>query len=463
VKDKDIQDILEPLKGVAMSAKQERMVLTRLRERMASEPQPSRFGRRRFRRSTEWFVLTSAAAMVALAAGFAVLHRPAEPNHPQPGITAVRPAAKISFSTIHMADPSNGWATSKGRVLRTSDGGKTWTDVTPPEIDGLLRKPNNQFARDLPLISVVNSSTAVVSIPVVATNQDNGATVYVPKIFRTVDGGKHWESSLASPLESPGSGEIPVYLHFEDANHGWLVSQVFNNGGEAVPYRTLFETKDGGHSWHILAQSKQAQTTANGHIGLLPGMNPQAGAEWVKFFSNGTALTQGQRRAGNTMDPASTALYRSTDGGVTWKRVSIYVSFNGTPKSVIYLEPGIIGGDILVPLVVTYDSPNKQDQLFIAHSQDGGKTFVVFTGMALKPVSGVLQDHFVGHLGSINIGGELYNTDGVSVAHAASLGDDEAVVQMLNEQNGYATIGNKLWITKDYGFHWNPVQTGNTP
>jgi hypothetical protein len=48
---------------------------------------------------------------------------------PTPALPVV---ASPQIDTIHMLDVMNGWAISDTNLLRTSDGGSTWFNATPP-------------------------------------------------------------------------------------------------------------------------------------------------------------------------------------------------------------------------------------------------------------------------------------------------------------------------------------------
>ena len=98
---------------------------------------------------------------------------------PGPAATpTIAPAARRSIAEIRMIDATNGWAWSNGvegqyLLLRTTDGGQTWRDVTPrafPYLEG------GGWFRD--------SQTAWVSTL--------DRTTYSGGLLRTTDGGKSW-------------------------------------------------------------------------------------------------------------------------------------------------------------------------------------------------------------------------------------------------------------------------------
>ena len=55
---------------------------------------------------------------------------PASAVPPSP-TTAPAPVASPTIQSFKMLDANNGWAVSSANILRTTDGGSTWLNVTP--------------------------------------------------------------------------------------------------------------------------------------------------------------------------------------------------------------------------------------------------------------------------------------------------------------------------------------------
>ena len=47
------------------------------------------------------------------------------------------PVLSTPITSFHMLDANNGWAVGDANVMRTTDGGTTWYDVTPPGVTSL--------------------------------------------------------------------------------------------------------------------------------------------------------------------------------------------------------------------------------------------------------------------------------------------------------------------------------------
>lgn len=180
--------------------------------------------------------------------------------------------------SIHMFDALTGWAVeaegSSGvvargaveSVVRTTDGGIHWRDVTPPDPPGLR-------IRRVYSLDVLNSLVAWASATPTASSDP---TV----LFHTVDGGQTWQHVTA-----PGHwwGVPPV--NFIYARDGWLVGK---NG--------IYRSADGGQTWIKIASAAFAGQTVN-----------------VTFLDATTGWINGYRGAG-------LYLYVTHDGGNTWRQ-----------------------------------------------------------------------------------------------------------------------------------------------
>ena len=109
--------------------------------------------------------------------------------------------------------------TERQCLLRTTDGGRSWTESWLPEIKFV----DNAF--------FLNSKTGWIA-------GMNGEEEFV---LRTVDGGVHWEAAKVDA--GPGVANIRD-VFFLDDRRGWLISWAFNDDGTR-----LFKTQDGGKTW----------------------------------------------------------------------------------------------------------------------------------------------------------------------------------------------------------------------
>jgi hypothetical protein len=126
---------------------------------------------------------------------------------PAPVTTPVPPAASpVSFDPayLRLVSPGHAWiATSDPhiKVFRTSDGGRAWSDVTPP-IRGLANVDNTITG-----FTANDDAHAVVAVPRAANSKR--VTLYA-----TADGGASWAATTIAGYDYQD-------FSFLDALHGW--------------------------------------------------------------------------------------------------------------------------------------------------------------------------------------------------------------------------------------------------
>lgn len=121
-----------------------------------------------------------------------------------------------------MVDEHRGYGSEAGELFRTSDGGKSWAGTKLP---GIVYIDHITFMT--PEVGWISGGTGT---------DGNGVLV-----FRTVDGGEHWEPSRITPPRHPADVRD---LYFLDQQHGWLLTWGYNDDGSY-----LYSTADGGEHW----------------------------------------------------------------------------------------------------------------------------------------------------------------------------------------------------------------------
>jgi photosystem II stability/assembly factor-like uncharacterized protein len=128
------------------------------------------------------------------------------------------------------------------------------------------------------------------------------------RVFRTVDGAKHWQLQLTGPSSSPGL--MPITIQFFDTHGFMTLSMAFT--GEQV-----YRTNDGGETWQAV-RLPVSQTV-------------------VTTFSDttyGWALAQANSSSGQLFN-----LYVTNDGGASWQRLpdppreAFYLAFRGPTEA----------------------------------------------------------------------------------------------------------------------------------
>ncbi len=185
---------------------------------------------------------------------------------------------EASLRGISVVDENTAWASgSRGTVLRTVDGGKSWKAAGVPGMSGT----------DFRDIEAFDAGTAVVM-----------GIGRPAKIFRTEDGGEDWTEVYSSDIP----GIFLDALAFAGKRVGWAV-------GDPVDGRfILLRTEDGGKFWQELP----------------PARSPAALEGEGCFAASGTCLAaQGLNGALFCTGGPTARLIRTSDGGATWTAVRL--------------------------------------------------------------------------------------------------------------------------------------------
>jgi len=244
--------------------------------------------------------------------------------------------SKSSLRGLNAVSENVAWASgSRGTVLRTTDGGTTWENVSIAEADTI----------DFRDIQAFNANTAIVlsaGLPAV--------------IFKTVDGGQSWQQKFFTMKE----GTFYDGMDFWDDQNGIAF-------GDAVDSRLLIlKTKDGGETWQELPFEQR----------------PLAKAGQGGFAASGTSLiTNGATDAYIGLGGDEASLFYSHDRGETWQKTITPLQSGESTAGIFSIafknekEGLIVGGDYRGDSLTRINS---------AYTTDRGKSW--FPVMAsLKP------------------------------------------------------------------------------
>jgi photosystem II stability/assembly factor-like uncharacterized protein len=251
------------------------------------------------------------------------------------------PVTRVFLSSFHMISETEGWGvtsdpdTGQESVLKTRDGGTTWTYASPA----------------LPSGDEVFISTAFLdsdSAWVAASVEAEEAAQPSVSVLGTSDGGVTWKEKGELPI-----ADVPQ-LDFIDRDTGWAFAIVGVSGG-AEAYE-LFRTTDGGSHWGLVSAATSPQIKGRAST---PNSVPPCGLAGVSFVDASTGWLP-------TSCAGHPALYESRDGGSSWSRQRLGPSDSpyreGTlglpvftsPRDGFLLDKGVSGGTDL--LYVTHDA-----------------------------------------------------------------------------------------------------------
>ena len=224
------------------------------------------------------------------------------------------------------------WAGTSQRVLRSTDAGRHWSDVTPAGIS-----PRSWTA----FYALDDSAAWVVDSPF-------GTRRYV--ILRTVDGGHTW-SAAPGTIAGGSIGGVT----FVDRIHGWATNFLgAAAGSEAVG---VLRSGDGGESWSLVAQTDDPS-------GLQPSPNG------LSFSCDKGAADFATPMIGFlTQDCAGgpPGIYRTVDGGAHWRLVTL--PYIGQPAAQASSQDPIIltATDAVMEGLYFYGVSSSADALLVTH------------------------------------------------------------------------------------------------
>ncbi len=217
-------------------------------------------------------------------------------------------------------------------VYRSSDGGRTWTNVGLRDTRHIGRVRVHPRDADLVYVAALGHAWG--------SNRERG-------VFRSKNGGATWEQVLfrserAGAIDLSMDAQNPRVLYaavWEAQRTPWGMS----SGG---PDSSLWKSTDGGDTWTDITRNAGLPRGVLGRIGI--AVSPADG-----------------RRVYAVIEAEDGALFRSDDGGSTWQRRSEEAGLRGRPWYYMHV----------------FADPADADTAWVADyalwkSIDGGKTFV---------------------------------------------------------------------------------------
>ena len=151
----------------------------------------------------------------------------------------------ISGEGIFFLDHDRGWMSGLSSLMKTFDGGESWTRVTIPIEPGVavhLRDACFTDSRNGWVVGENGTILATTNGGETWTRQSNGVPLPTPRPRQVVH--KQHGLDTLPDFEGPAPGLELMAVRFRDASHGWTVG-FFPWEGRSVVLRTV----DGGATW----------------------------------------------------------------------------------------------------------------------------------------------------------------------------------------------------------------------
>lgn len=289
---------------------------------------------------------------------------------------------KADIAGIFFRDTNTGWVLAQGRVFRTTDGGKSWDNSELPSVSlpGMLSVGRLVFSGWHGSLFFLNENKgfATVGLPFIFSTEDGGRTWQAKKVSVTVDrisftgekngcmgaesilctedGGKTWKERLG--IEH-GIRVIEGYfiaiqdISFANKMDGWAVGGA---GGVNEPDGQIMKTDDGGKTWKMISRSYPS---------------------WKRHFINEKTgwRVHNISQVKNGIDIRKGRIVRTDDGGDTWTvqnefdtNINIFYRF-------FFLEPAK-GWAVGTKIGRGRGGSTTFISNFILRTEDGGKKWI---------------------------------------------------------------------------------------
>ena len=314
------------------------------------------------------------------------------------------------------ADAKHGWIVarvpgSKLEVMRTADGGKSWTDATPggkwPEVVRQAMKESSQdseeaddeFLADTFAVFALDEKRVWIAL---GSGMGKESSVLVEK---SDDGGVHWSEAL-SPI---ASDVFVAGIQFLDAAHGFILGSSDPAAGSMR--KRIYSTADGGATWREMAS---------------PG-------GFGGYYTTGFAFS-------SVLDGWYTATYHGEpevpvicthDGSKTWKVQQLALppgfklGYGDTYAPQFFGKAGKTG--VLAVKYICHEPKNDEMVAFYG-THDCGEQWTLAGAQSMEEISG----------------------EGVEYSFA-------------NERMGWFAVNKRLFSTHDGGRTWTEIKTTGIP
>ena len=349
------------------------------------------------------------------------------------GSSAASKPAHPWFDWVHMTNARDGYALSGRdylhyRLLRTTDGGRVWHDITPD--DGRIHPDGPPDVQGATILFSRNIGP-------------HGFAVE-----RSDDGGRTWTNSVPvhnSPVRGAGTPR------FVDQEH--LYVDVGEGAAAGSEGEALFTSSNGGRRWHFVTQTNVNHTPPGG----LPFGCDKSGFGFA---------TPSRGWAGGYCAGGFPFFLRTNDGGRHWHRQTL----PGAPRSCsCETSPPVFFGRRVGVVWLSGDRNNGAGSWFtrVYWTADAGNHW-----RASNPTSGRTGAVAIASRNDVWLFGRLsgdaprfprlFRTTDAGLhwqsLHVPVTVSSGGQLDAVDATLGFAASGAKLWSTTDGGRHWTTIR-----
>ena len=345
---------------------------------------------------------------------------------PLPPTVAAPIVASPDIIFLRMLNELEGWAITENAILRTTDGGSTWYNVSPQGVTEFGYGTANSF---------LNASQAWVMVVDASDPAGSGL------LYRTSDGGLSW---VVYPVPF-GSGD----LTFIDEENGWMMAYLGIAAGSMAV--AIYRTEDGGATWMQTYTNDPNLENAGDSLplgGIKSDLTPlDVDTAWV---------------GGVIYAPETFYLFKTSDGGQTWAAQTLPAA-PGMQNTEVLIDAGPIfttPSDGILPIRFTGET--NRTGFYATHDNGVSWEFVTF-----MPGAGAVD--FVSQSeGFFWTGEQFFVTDDgaqtwTTINSGKLFGESFAGMDFVNTRTGWVwtydqdgqyglyktTDGGRTWVSKE--------------
>lgn len=313
-------------------------------------------------------------------------------------------AAQIVFP-----DALVGYATVRGVIKRTSDGGAHWTPVQIPGFGPQPAPPPTPGSIPMPAFAQLSAPSTKVVWALVAGQY----------LFISTDQATTWQARTL-----PAGAGNPL-ISFVDNLSGFVIYRADATGDCATEISQLWSTTDGAHTWQLVNalwdhECKDALYFSDAQHG---------------FLATGTAFNVA-------------TIWTTVDGGHTWF---------AAPPAANHPAPRVFSFRAFGSTVLAYAPP------FVYRSTDGGQTwsYVTQSPKSSKSLGFVSASRWIELISpdsssETTDGGQSWHTLFTDYSQAAPIAPQ---IVFADSNLGYATVRGAIQRTANGGAHWEMIKT----